>query len=329
VAENLKTITTNKISYGAHKNEIILSGGRRVALADDELKSEKLKMILAGLPEEASRLELKRPLDILKQVTIIDTPGLGDASKDFSADVEQALAVDVGKYLIQIAVLIALQEEYPGDGKLEETVQSSLLAFSGKELVLGVLSSTEDAPVQKEWIEAMKAELQKDFYSGKVSSELVIKYGNDVSADSKVQVGAFMRDGIVDCIIAPTTVGLAVAAEVLTDNNSEIGLTGLGLPSLMQSYMPVTETDNAFDYVCPYMLLWDVTHLGATAAAAAYAAVYDGFTGESGKTFEMGAFRDYEVTIYESYTSEKGTGILAGVPIVFYKGNMAEWVNVL
>jgi len=107
-----ETITTNKISYGAHKNEIILSGGRRVALADDELKSEKLKMILAGLPEEASRLELKRPLDILKQVTIIDTPGLGDASKDFSADVEQALAqADAVIYVFSVAYPLSVNEQ--------------------------------------------------------------------------------------------------------------------------------------------------------------------------------------------------------------------------
>ena len=82
-----ETITTNRISYGAHKNEIILSGGRRVKLTDEELKCEKLRAIMESLPEEVTRLELKRPLDILRQVTIIDTPGLQDTTKDFSADV--------------------------------------------------------------------------------------------------------------------------------------------------------------------------------------------------------------------------------------------------
>ena len=107
-----ETITTNKISYGAHKNEIILSGGKRVALTDEELKSEKLRSIMEGLSEEVTRLELKRPLDILKQVTIIDTPGLQDSSKDFAVDVEQALAqADAVIYVFSVAYPLSINEQ--------------------------------------------------------------------------------------------------------------------------------------------------------------------------------------------------------------------------
>ena len=107
-----ETITTNKISYGAHKNEIILSGGKRVTLNDEELKSEKLRSIMEGLPEEVTRLELKRPLDILKQVTIIDTPGLQDSSKDFAIDVEQALAqADAVIYIFSVAYPLSINEQ--------------------------------------------------------------------------------------------------------------------------------------------------------------------------------------------------------------------------
>lgn len=107
-----ETITTNRICYGAHKNEIILSGGKRISLTDEELKSEKLRAIMEGLPEEATRLELKRPLDILRQVTIIDTPGLQDSTKDFSADVEQALAqADAVIYVFSIAYPLSVSEQ--------------------------------------------------------------------------------------------------------------------------------------------------------------------------------------------------------------------------
>lgn len=107
-----ETITTNKISYGAHKNEIILSGGKRMTLADEELKSDKLRAIMEGLPEDVTRLELKRPLDILKQVTIIDTPGLQDTTKDFSADVEQALAqADAVIYVFSVAYPLSVNEQ--------------------------------------------------------------------------------------------------------------------------------------------------------------------------------------------------------------------------
>ena len=69
--------------------------------------------------------------------------------------------------------------------------------------------------------------------------------------------------------------------------------------------------------------------VGRTAGAATYAALNDGFTGEVGSSFEMDAFRDYEATTYEAYQSGEGTAVLAGVPYVFYKDNMAEWIPVL
>ena len=97
----------------------------------------------------------------------------------------------------------------------------------------------------------------------------------------------------------------------------------------MQSFMPTSADDDAFASVCPYMMLWDVIHLGATAGAATYAAVTDGFDGAVGSSFTMAAFRDYEETTYEAYQSGDGTAVLAGVPYIFYKGNMAEWIDVL
>lgn len=107
-----ETITTNKISYGAHKNEIILSGGKRVPLTDEELKSDKLRAIMESLTEEVTRLELKRPLEVLKQVTIIDTPGLEDSTKDFSGDVEQALAqADAVIYVFSVAYPLSVNEQ--------------------------------------------------------------------------------------------------------------------------------------------------------------------------------------------------------------------------
>lgn len=107
-----ETITTNTISYGAHKNEIILSGGKRVVLSDEELKCERLKAIMESLPEEVTRLELKRPLEVLKQVTIVDTPGLQDSAKDFTGDVEQALAqADAVIYVFSVAYPLSVNEQ--------------------------------------------------------------------------------------------------------------------------------------------------------------------------------------------------------------------------
>ena len=242
----------------------------------------------------------------------------------------QAETADIGSYLVQAAVLITLGVDFPGEGPaMEAAVEEALASYSGEEIKLGVLSASIDTPVQNGWIAAMEEELAKDFYAGKVSPELDKKYGNDDLTESTTQAQAFIAENAVDCIISPTTVGIAAAGQALKSANSEILLTGLGLPSEMQSFMPTSADDNAFDYVCPYMMLWDVIHLGATAGAATYAAVNDGFTGEAGATFEMDAFRDYEATTYEAYTSGEGTAVLAGTPYIFYKDNMAEWIDVL
>lgn len=241
----------------------------------------------------------------------------------------QAETQDIGSYLVQAAVLITLGVDYPGDGKMEETVKTELGKYSGDEIKLGVLSASIDTPVQNSWIAAMETELAKDFYAGKVSAELDKKYGNDDLTESTTQAQAFIAENAVDCIISPTTVGIAAAGQALKSANSEIRLTGLGLPSEMQSFMPKSADEDAFEYVCPYMMLWDVIHLGAVSGAATYAAVNDGFDGSEGASFDMDAFRDYEATTYEAYKSGEGTAVLAGTPFIFEKNNMAEWIDVL
>jgi len=242
----------------------------------------------------------------------------------------QAETADIGAYLVQAAVLITLGVDFPGEGPaMKAEVEKALASYSGEEIVLGVLSASIDTPVQNGWIAAMEDELADACYAGKVSATLDKKYGNDDLTESTTQANAFVAENKVDCIISPTTVGIAAAGQVLKNSNSEIMLTGLGLPSEMQSFMPTTADADAFESVCPYMMLWDVIHLGATAGAATYAAINDGFTGEVGSSFEMDAFRDYEATTYEAYASGEGTAVLAGTPYVFYKDNMAEWIPVL
>lgn len=245
------------------------------------------------------------------------------------AHINQAEVQDIGSYLVQAAILITLGIDYPEGKEMEDVLAEELPNYSGDEIVLGVLSAGVDTPVQNSWIAAMEVELAKDMYKGKVSPNLDKKYGNDDFQESTTQANAFVAENKVDCIISPTTVGIAAAGQVLKEAGSEIKLTGLGLPSEMQGFMPLKADDDAFASVCPYMMLWDVIHLGAVAGAAVDAAVTNGWTGAEGETFTMAAFRDYAEEEYTVYTQNDGTFVLAGTPYIFYKGNMAEWINVL
>ena len=245
------------------------------------------------------------------------------------AHINQAEVQDIGSYLVQAAVLITLGIDYPEGKEMEDVLAEELPNYSGDEIVLGVLSAGVDTPVQNSWIAAMEVELAKDMYKGKVSPNLDKKYGNDDFQESTTQANAFVAENKVDCIISPTTVGIAAAGQVLKEAGSEIKLTGLGLPSEMQGFMPLKADDDAFASVCPYMMLWDVIHLGAVAGAAVDAAVTNGWTGAEGETFTMAAFRDYAEEEYTVYTQNDGTFVLAGTPYIFYKGNMAEWIDKL
>lgn len=243
------------------------------------------------------------------------------ASPDYRlTHVDQCAPEAIGSALIQAATLIAMGIDYPEDGNLEAAAKTALESYTGEEIKFGVLSASIDTPVQNNWIAKMEDELKKDMYAGKVNTTLDKKYGNDEPTESTTQANAFVAENSVDVIISPTTIGMAAAGQVLKASNSSIKLTGLGLPSEMQGFMPLKASDNAFDYVCPYMMLWDVVELGSVAAAASLAAAKGEYDGKVGSTFT------YNGKTYETVAADDGgTRVIALDPYVFYKGNMADW----
>ena len=248
------------------------------------------------------------------------------ASPDFRVThVDQCDPQAIGSALVQAAVLIVLGVDYPGDmTKLASEVETQLGSYNGEEIKIGVLSAAVDTPVQNNWIKCMENELAKPFYAGKVSATLDKKYGNDDPTESTAQAQAFVKEDSVDVIVSPTTVGIAAAGQVLTNSDSKIKLTGLGLPSEMQGFMPKSASDNASDFVCPYMMLWNVVELGEVAGAAAYAAYKGEYDGKVGSTFT------YKGKTYETVAADDGgTRVIALDPYVFYKDNMAEWIDKL
>lgn len=242
----------------------------------------------------------------------------------------QASSADIGAMQVRAAVMIELGVPYdPADADMAATVEAALADYTGEEIKIGVLSAGIDTPVQNGWIAEMENELAKDIYAGKVSPELDKKYGDDEATKSTTQAQAFVAEGKVDVIISPTTVGIAAAGEVLTQTGADIKLTGLGLPSEMKNYMPASAEDDEFSFVCPYMMLWDVRHLGASTAAIQMAVANEGFDGAEGSTVTMAAWGDYAEETFTAEADGEGTSVLTGIPYVFYKDNMADWADAL
>lgn len=107
-----ETVTLNRISYGVHSNEMVLSGGRRLSLTDAELCRDALESVIMQLEEPVGQLEIHRPIDILKDITVIDTPGLGDSECDFTGAVEEALRqADAVIYVFSAAYPLSRSEQ--------------------------------------------------------------------------------------------------------------------------------------------------------------------------------------------------------------------------
>lgn len=107
-----ETVTLNRISYGPHANEAVLSGGRRVVLTDGELARDSLEALQEKLGEPVRQVEIRRPIEALKRFTIVDTPGLGDALADFGELVEGALRqADAVVYVSSVTAPLAQTEQ--------------------------------------------------------------------------------------------------------------------------------------------------------------------------------------------------------------------------
>ena len=149
-----------------------------------------------------------------------------------------------------------------------------------------ILSSTSVAPNQNQWIESIKSEIE----GNKKYKDLAlvdVAYGNDDLEKSKAEVMRLVKEyPQLKVICAPTTVGILSAAEVLSNTDSGIRLTGLGLPTEMPEYL---------GNVCPYMFFWDTKALGRLTAYTAIALENGVITGKAGESFTAGDMGNFTV----------------------------------
>lgn len=107
-----ETITLNRVCYGEHCNALILENGKRMILADDQLRRGELEHILAAQDGKVYQLEIRRPIELLKQINIVDTPGLDDSLQDFDEMVSEALVqADAVAYVFSSNYPLSIQEQ--------------------------------------------------------------------------------------------------------------------------------------------------------------------------------------------------------------------------
>lgn len=74
-----ETFTINLISYGETPSaEAVLSNGQRIMLTADDLQRERLEKLTRAFPESLEYIDIRDNAEILKEIRIVDTPGLSD-----------------------------------------------------------------------------------------------------------------------------------------------------------------------------------------------------------------------------------------------------------
>ena len=145
---------------------------------------------------------------------------------------------------------------------------------------IAILSAAATATNQNAWIDLMKTTLAGDKYKGLKLVDTV--YGDDKPDVSTTQAqGLLTKYPNLKVIVAPTTVGILAAAQVVSKagKSASVKVTGLGFPNDMKAFVK--------DGTSPVFGLWSVPDLGYLAYQVAAKLVSGEITGKEGESFTV------------------------------------------
>lgn len=191
----------------------------------------------------------------------------------------------------------------------------SMINYEGE---FAILSATTNSPNQNAWIESMKKALEDPKYSKMKLVE--IAYGDDEPQKSATETEALLvKHPKLRGIISPTTVGLASAAQVVSQRGVYPGgknaqgeglvLTGLGMPNELRKFVKNGSVAK--------FQLWDPADMGDVAAYLASDIVSKGAKIKEGDTIDIPG-RD-PVTVRPKNI------VIAGALVTFDKDNIDEY----
>lgn len=153
---------------------------------------------------------------------------------------------------------------------------------------IAILSAAATATNQNAWIELMTTTLKEPKYAGLKLVDTV--YGDDDPQKSTTQAqGLLTTHPNLKVIVAPTTVGILAAAQVVSaaKKSDSVKVTGLGFPNDMRAYVK--------DGTSPVFGLWSVPDLGYLTYYIASFLVDGTITGAEGDKFTVPGLGDFTV----------------------------------
>jgi len=145
---------------------------------------------------------------------------------------------------------------------------------------IAILSAAATATNQNAWIDLMKTTLKLPKYAGLKLVDTV--YGDDDATKSTTQAqGLLTKYPNLKVIVAPTTVGILAAAQVVkgAGKSATIKVTGLGFPHDMKPFVK--------DGTSPVYGLWNVPDLGYLSYWIAAKLVSGEIKGTEGESFTV------------------------------------------
>lgn len=176
---------------------------------------------------------------------------------------------------------------------------------------VAILSASSTATNQNAWIAAAKEALPTKFPNINLVS---VVYGDDDSVKSTNEAkGLISSFPDLDAIIAPTTVGVVAAAQVVTDMGliGKVNVTGLALPSEFKQFI-----DNGSSQA---VALWNPIDLGYSAVYLAHQLI-GGMEAKPDATFDIGNVG--EVTLDDTASAAMAA------PFTFDKSNIEEFSKI-
>ena len=74
-----ETFTINSISYGETPSaEAVLKNGQRITLTADDLVRDRIEKLMRAFPDTLDYIDIRDNAELLKEIRIVDTPGLSD-----------------------------------------------------------------------------------------------------------------------------------------------------------------------------------------------------------------------------------------------------------
>jgi rhamnose transport system substrate-binding protein len=177
---------------------------------------------------------------------------------------------------------------------------------------IAILSATATATNQNAWIEDFKNVLSTDAKYANLKLVDTVYGDDDATKSTNEANGLLQKYPDLKAIVAPTTVGILAAAQVVKQAGSSVKVTGLGLPNDMKAFVA--------DGTAPKFGLWSVPDLGRLTYYVAAKLITGEITGAPGETFTVPGLNNDQ-----PYTIGDKSVVILGPPFEFNADNIDQF----